>query len=204
MSTARFKRLPELELPTTCLYQKFVHKLSSLPILSLFPINKSRSYLAWTHFSSVIRHNGKPSLYEYVGCGKYISLNLRVIHFANVQYRLKGKTAIITGGDSGIGRAAAIMFPREGCTGITITHLPEELEDAKDAKASLEAAGAEVNLVAGDLMQSPCGKPLEKVWETQYSSQQCLETDVRLELHYQTLTLIIHRPACAKIMQKST
>lgn len=78
--------------------------------------------------------NGKPSLREYRGSGK-----------------LEGKTAIITGGDSGIGRAAAIQFALEGATGITITHLPEEEEDAKDAKRLVEEAGAKVNLVCGDL-----------------------------------------------------
>lgn len=84
--------------------------------------------------------DGKPSLVEYKGSGK-----------------LEGKTAIITGGDSGIGRATAIMFAREGCTGITINHLPEEHEDATDAKASVEEAGARVNLVSGDLMtESQC------------------------------------------------
>lgn len=72
--------------------------------------------------------------------------------FKAIERRLKGKTAIVTGGDSGIGRAAAIMFAREGCTGITVTYLPEEHEDAKAAKASLEEAGATVNLVSGDLM----------------------------------------------------
>jgi len=79
--------------------------------------------------------NENPSLYEYTGSSK-----------------LKGKTAIITGGDSGIGRAAAIMFAREGCSGITITYLPEEEPDARDAQRSLEEAGARVNLVSGDLM----------------------------------------------------
>ncbi|KAF8078931.1 hypothetical protein FPV67DRAFT_1663598 [Lyophyllum atratum] len=44
------------------------------------------------------------------------------------------------------------MFSREGCTGITISHLPEEQEDAKDAKAAVEADGAEVNLVSVNLM----------------------------------------------------
>ncbi|PPQ79427.1 hypothetical protein CVT25_002697 [Psilocybe cyanescens] len=80
--------------------------------------------------------NGKPSLVEYKGSGK-----------------LKGKTAIITGGDSGIGRAAAIMFAREGATGITISYLPEEADDAKDAKKMIEDSGATCNVVEVDLME---------------------------------------------------
>ena len=67
---------------------------------------------------------------------------------------LKGKTALITGGDSGIGRAAANMFAREGCSGISITYLPEEEADAQDVKKQIEQTGAKVNLIKGDLMDS--------------------------------------------------
>lgn len=68
-------------------------------------------------------------------------------------FRLKNKTAIITGGDSGIGRAAAIMFAREGASGITITFLPEERPDAEDAKKMIEESGAKVHIVECDLME---------------------------------------------------
>jgi NAD(P)-dependent dehydrogenase (short-subunit alcohol dehydrogenase family) len=64
---------------------------------------------------------------------------------------LKGKTALITGGDSGIGRSAAIMFAMEGARGITITYLPEEEPDAKDAAKAIEAAGAKAVIVSCDL-----------------------------------------------------
>jgi NAD(P)-dependent dehydrogenase (short-subunit alcohol dehydrogenase family) len=74
--------------------------------------------------------------------------------------RLQDKTAIITGGDSGIGRAAAIMFAREGCTGITISYLPEEHQDAQDAKTQIEQAGSTVNLVPGNLMDEENCKKL--------------------------------------------
>jgi NAD(P)-dependent dehydrogenase (short-subunit alcohol dehydrogenase family) len=80
--------------------------------------------------------------------------------FAN--YRLPNKAAIITGGDSGIGGAAANMFAREGCTGITTSHLPEEHEDAQTAKKEIEGAGAQVNLVACNLMEEVnCRKLVE-------------------------------------------
>ncbi|EKM84088.1 hypothetical protein AGABI1DRAFT_110675 [Agaricus bisporus var. burnettii JB137-S8] len=88
-------------------------------------------------------NEGKPALAEYKGSGK-----------------LQNKTAIITGGDSGIGRAAAIMFAREGCSGITVSHLPEEYQDAQDAKSLIEEAGCNVNLFSGDLMEEENCKKL--------------------------------------------
>ncbi|MET4518188.1 SDR family oxidoreductase [Bradyrhizobium sp. I1.7.5] len=63
--------------------------------------------------------------------------------------RLKGKRAIITGGDSGIGRAVAIAFAREGAD-VLIAYL-EEHEDAEEAAALVEAEGRKAILVEGDL-----------------------------------------------------
>jgi len=58
---------------------------------------------------------------------------------------------LITGADSGIGRAAAIMFAREGLKGLTFSHLPQEVEDAQAAGDAIAKAGCEVNVVALDL-----------------------------------------------------
>lgn len=54
--------------------------------------------------------------------------------------RLEGMRALITGGDSGIGRAVAIAFAREGAD-VAITYLPEELDDAADTIGWIENAG---------------------------------------------------------------
>jgi NAD(P)-dependent dehydrogenase (short-subunit alcohol dehydrogenase family) len=63
--------------------------------------------------------------------------------------RLEGKVAVITGGDSGIGRAVAIAYAREGAD-VVISYLDEH-EDAKDTAQYVEQAGRRAVLVAGDL-----------------------------------------------------
>lgn len=63
--------------------------------------------------------------------------------------RLEGKKAIITGGDSGIGRAVAIAFAREGAD-VLIAYLNED-EDAEDTARLIEEAGRRSVLVAGDI-----------------------------------------------------
>jgi NAD(P)-dependent dehydrogenase (short-subunit alcohol dehydrogenase family) len=64
--------------------------------------------------------------------------------------KLKGKNAIITGGDSGIGRATAILFAMEGANSL-IAYLPEEEDDAQDTKKRVEAYGQQCHLVSTDL-----------------------------------------------------
>jgi NAD(P)-dependent dehydrogenase (short-subunit alcohol dehydrogenase family) len=66
--------------------------------------------------------------------------------------RLVGKKAIITGGDSGIGRAVAIAYAREGAD-LLISYL-EEHEDAEDTKHLVEEAGRKAILVPGDIQSS--------------------------------------------------
>jgi hypothetical protein len=65
--------------------------------------------------------------------------------------RLTGKQAVITGGDSGIGRAVAIAFAREGAD-VLIAYLNED-DDAKDVARLVEEAGRRCVLVAGDLSE---------------------------------------------------
>lgn len=66
--------------------------------------------------------------------------------------RLKGKTALITGGDSGIGRAVAIAYAREGAD-VVISYLDEH-DDAKDTAQRVEEAGQKALLIAGDVTEA--------------------------------------------------
>ncbi|MFN7095031.1 MAG: SDR family oxidoreductase, partial [Burkholderiales bacterium] len=73
--------------------------------------------------------------------------------FENKEYigsnKLKGKIAIITGGDSGIGRAVAILFAKEGAD-IVVSYLCED-EDAKITKTRVEEIGRKCILIPGDI-----------------------------------------------------
>jgi len=78
--------------------------------------------------------DGNPYLKEYVGTDK-----------------LKGKKTIVTGGDSGIGRAVTIFFAREGAD-VTVVYLPEEEKDAKSLAAEIsENSSSKILLIPLDL-----------------------------------------------------
>ncbi|MBL4675442.1 MAG: SDR family NAD(P)-dependent oxidoreductase, partial [Mucilaginibacter sp.] len=64
--------------------------------------------------------------------------------------RLEGRKALITGGDSGIGRAAAIAYAREGAD-VVINYLPEEQSDADEVIALIQAAGQKGIAIPGDI-----------------------------------------------------
>ncbi|WP_029151217.1 SDR family oxidoreductase [Microbacterium indicum] len=66
--------------------------------------------------------------------------------------RLVGKRALITGGDSGIGRAVAIAYAREGAD-VAIAFLPEERSDARETQRLVEASGRRCVLLPGDLTE---------------------------------------------------
>uniref|UniRef100_UPI0035CBC307 SDR family oxidoreductase n=1 Tax=uncultured Sphingomonas sp. TaxID=158754 RepID=UPI0035CBC307 len=66
--------------------------------------------------------------------------------------RLAGRKALITGGDSGMGRAAAIAFAREGAD-VAISYLPDEEEDAREVIALIRDAGRKAVAIPGDLRE---------------------------------------------------
>ncbi len=75
--------------------------------------------------------------------------------------RLEGKRALITGGDSGIGRAVALAYAREGAQ-VAFSHLPEEADDARESLAALEQEGQTSAAIEADLSSAEACTSLVK------------------------------------------
>lgn len=76
--------------------------------------------------------------------------------------KLLDKIALITGGDSGIGRAVAVLYAREGAD-VAIVYLPEEQKDAEETKTSVKNEGRACLLIPGDVQDSKfCNQAIKK------------------------------------------
>ncbi|MEP6853250.1 MAG: glucose 1-dehydrogenase [bacterium] len=99
--------------------------------------------------------------------------------------RLTGKVAVITGGDSGIGRAVAIAYAREGAD-VLISYLNED-EDAKDTAALVEAAGRKAVLVPGDVSDpAHCRSIIAKAVEA-FGRVDILVNNAAFQMNHETL-----------------
>ncbi|WP_298752128.1 SDR family oxidoreductase [uncultured Serinicoccus sp.] len=75
--------------------------------------------------------------------------------------RLTGRRALITGGDSGIGRAVALTFAHEGAA-VAVAHLPQEQDDAEQTRELVEAAGGTCHLFTVDLTRRDANEQLAR------------------------------------------
>jgi NAD(P)-dependent dehydrogenase (short-subunit alcohol dehydrogenase family) len=76
--------------------------------------------------------------------------------------KLVGKVALVTGGDSGIGRAVAVIYAREGAD-VAITALPAEKQDAEETRAAIEREGRRCLVIEADLAEpNACRDTVER------------------------------------------
>ena len=99
--------------------------------------------------------------------------------------KLAGKKAIITGGDSGIGRAVAIAFAREGAD-VLISYLNEH-DDAKDTARYVEEAGQKCVLVAGDLSDRSHAKTIVPKAVEEFGRVDVLVNNAAFQMTHETL-----------------
>ncbi|GJI99005.1 short-chain dehydrogenase [Duganella caerulea] len=101
--------------------------------------------------------------------------------------KLDGMVAIVTGGDSGIGRAVAVLYAREGAD-VAIVYLNEENEDANDTKRYVEAEGQSCLLLPGDVRDPAfCRDAAEQVHE-RFGRLDILVNNAAFQEHAQSLT----------------
>ncbi|HMI08893.1 MAG TPA: SDR family oxidoreductase [Candidatus Saccharimonadales bacterium] len=100
--------------------------------------------------------------------------------------RLKGRKALITGADSGIGRAVAIAYAREGAD-IVLNYLPSEEADAKEVVALIEAAGQKAVACPGDISNEDFCKQLVKTAAKELGSIDILVNNAGKQIYVESL-----------------
>jgi NAD(P)-dependent dehydrogenase (short-subunit alcohol dehydrogenase family) len=100
--------------------------------------------------------------------------------------KLDGRTALITGGDSGIGRAVAVLYAKEGAD-VAFTYLPEERTDAEETKQAVEAEGRRCLPMEGDLTNADfCEHVVERTLQT-FGKLDILVNNAAFQQHQESL-----------------
>ncbi|HEX7997184.1 MAG TPA: SDR family oxidoreductase [Pyrinomonadaceae bacterium] len=100
--------------------------------------------------------------------------------------KLQNKVALITGGDSGIGRAVAVLYAREGAH-VSIIYLPVEQTDAEETRRAVEAEGRKCLLIPGDVRDAEfCRRAVEQTVE-EFGQLDILVNNAAFQQHQKTL-----------------
>ncbi|HEX7316068.1 MAG TPA: SDR family oxidoreductase [Pyrinomonadaceae bacterium] len=100
--------------------------------------------------------------------------------------KLEGRAALITGGDSGIGRAVALIYAREGAD-VAIVYLPEEQVDAEETRRVVESEGRRALLIPGDVRESSfCQEAVGRTVE-EFGKLDILVNNAAFQQHQETI-----------------
>lgn len=100
--------------------------------------------------------------------------------------KLEDKVALITGGDSGIGRAVAVLFAREGAD-VAFTYLEPEKRDADETKRAIEAEGAKAIALVGDVTDAKTCKKLVDQTVDEFGKLDILVNNAAFQQHQESL-----------------
>lgn len=103
--------------------------------------------------------------------------------------RLQGRKALITGGDSGIGRAVAIAYAREGAD-VAISYLPAEQSDAEAVAAAIGHAGRQAVLLPGDLADEAFARQLVHQANEQLGGLDIIVNNAGKQVHNDDITML--------------